>query len=728
MMNKKFVLQATILLLIVGWFFSCTQVDIYAPIGPKGEKGDKGDRGQSTYELWKEKVANGTIEWNKDEVSESDFFRFLKGKDGKDGQDGQNGVSAYEQWKEYIASGDVDDPHNDGKKWDPKKNTVQDFWAFLMGRPGADGKTPYIKDGNWWIGDTDLGVPARGEDGHSPVIIIGENGNWWIDGRDTGKPARGPKGDQGPKGQDGQDGNDGNNGENGKSAYELWVDEVKNNCGKSTQVMDPHNPTQPWDCDRVSFNDFMEFLRGQKGEQGEDGVVPGTIIKGKYNVLPQYYNATLGEYVDPSDGSVVFAVFDKEGAKAPAGSTVKGLPGIPGQTFTTDSNGEFRVTRDQLPERLLVGQRRGITDEVTINGVMEPSAKNTIVPNRINTRITANFVYLRQPTAAMGAGSYPNAHFTVISYKYEREVDGQWVAYPELFPKPEFAAVFVNDPASPVNEGNITDSAESQRWGINKSYADFNEAKNSFMIVRPVVLSDTEKNGNNPPTDITDFGTYTKRFNEVKKYEWDNNDKYFSMKGTKFFYGQNPILPQAIHVPEIYPMVEFKNDTKIDIVQGVTTIWGELDMDKLPEAYIKYEMPASETAPWRPVKITGQQLKAQFQQKVMAKIFTFGKTGAQLTQTYTDIPWKKGHAKFSTRSVYPKYVLSTMMYIEDDLKGKTTLGTPNDYVIGAIYAPYRALPYYILEENSGNYHLKYIFGVKPDFPLPKQSLPVDWTN
>lgn len=350
-------LQSTILLAIVAWFFACTQVDIYAPIGPKGEKGDKGDKGQSTYELWKEKVAQGLLDWNKNETSESDFFKFLKGKDGQDGK------SAYDQWKEYIASGDVDDPHDSSQKWDSKKNAVRDFWDFLMGRPGADGKTPYIKNGNWWIGDTDLGTPVRGEDGHTPIITIGDNGNWWIDGKDTNKPARGEKGDKGDqgdrgekgdkgdqgdrgekgdkgdqgdrgekgdkgdqgdrgekgdkgdrgekgdkgdqgdrgekgeKGDRGEKGNQGDNGStgsNGKTVYELWVEEVTKNCGKSTRVMDPHNPTQPWDCNKISFNDFMDYLRGK---DGEDGLTPGAIVKGKYNVLPQYYNVTLGEYV-----------------------------------------------------------------------------------------------------------------------------------------------------------------------------------------------------------------------------------------------------------------------------------------------------------------------------------------------------------------------------------------------------------------------------------------------
>lgn len=54
----------------------------------------------------------------------------------------------------------------------------------------AAGETPYIKDGNWWIGNTDLNVQAEGKDGINGgngsagkdglTPYIGENGNWWI--------------------------------------------------------------------------------------------------------------------------------------------------------------------------------------------------------------------------------------------------------------------------------------------------------------------------------------------------------------------------------------------------------------------------------------------------------------------------------------------------------------------------------------------------------------------
>ena len=79
------------------------------------------------------------------------------------------------------------------------------------GQNGLDGSTPYIKNGNWWIGNTDTGVSAvgrngangrdgqdgrdgldgqngqNGADGLTPYI--GNNGNWWIGDTDTGQTA-----------------------------------------------------------------------------------------------------------------------------------------------------------------------------------------------------------------------------------------------------------------------------------------------------------------------------------------------------------------------------------------------------------------------------------------------------------------------------------------------------------------------------------------------------------
>ena len=79
------------------------------------------------------------------------------------------------------------------------------------GKPGKDGETPYIgENGNWWIGFTDTKVKAagtdgkdgeKGEDGETPYI--GENGNWWIGETDTGVKAVGTDGADGKDGADG---------------------------------------------------------------------------------------------------------------------------------------------------------------------------------------------------------------------------------------------------------------------------------------------------------------------------------------------------------------------------------------------------------------------------------------------------------------------------------------------------------------------------------------------
>lgn len=56
---------------------------------------------------------------------------------------------------------------------------------------GQDGITPRVGENfNWFVGDIDTGVLARGTNGDTPVI--GVNGNWWISGEDTGHNAVAP--------------------------------------------------------------------------------------------------------------------------------------------------------------------------------------------------------------------------------------------------------------------------------------------------------------------------------------------------------------------------------------------------------------------------------------------------------------------------------------------------------------------------------------------------------
>jgi len=186
------IMQKTMSLVLVLLLLSCSdEMHMLFPEGPQGPQG------LSAYEVWVKAVEDGEVDWPKDRTDINNFFIFLKGKDGA------NGLSAYEIWKEQVETG-LDNPHNPGTDWPKDQITLQDFWYYLSGAPGQDGVTPHVgENGNWWIGDTDTGVPARGKDGKdavAPTVEIGPNGNWYINGEDTGVPARG---------KDGQNGNDG---------------------------------------------------------------------------------------------------------------------------------------------------------------------------------------------------------------------------------------------------------------------------------------------------------------------------------------------------------------------------------------------------------------------------------------------------------------------------------------------------------------------------------------
>lgn len=126
---------------------------------------------------------------------------------------------------------------------------------------GSDGVTPHIGDnGNWYLGDEDTGVAAKGAkgdtgaqgpkgdpgakgdtgaqgpkgddgakgdtgaagaDGVTPHI--GDNGNWYLGSTDTGKPSRGATGAQGPKGDTGDTGPQGPKGHTPVKGTDYWT-------------------------------------------------------------------------------------------------------------------------------------------------------------------------------------------------------------------------------------------------------------------------------------------------------------------------------------------------------------------------------------------------------------------------------------------------------------------------------------------------------------------------
>ena len=82
---------------------------------------------------------------------------------------------------------------------------------------------------------------------------------------------------------------------------------------------------------------------------------------------------------------------------------------------------------------------------------------------------------------------------------------------------------------------------------------------------------------------------------KLAKYEWDQTDNYAALyfgDGTGSYndYGQTVYLQDKIHVPEVYPAPSFKeNSVFIEIKQGITTMWGEIDTDNY-RIFIKHTL------------------------------------------------------------------------------------------------------------------------------------------
>lgn len=807
MRTKKSFFLSVLAFILMGMLGSCTEIEIVTPKGPKG------DEGKSAYLVWKEAVLDGTIQWPNDEVAVVDFFKYLKGEKGDNGKDGIDGKSAYEVWKEYIAAGTIANPHDPTQIWDGKNNSQADFWYFLTGATGENGKTPEVGvNGNWFIGGVDTGIPARGKDGKDgqdgqdgqdgkdgSVVIIGTNGNWFIDGVDTGVPARGKDGKDGQDGKDGKDGSvviigangnwfidgvdtgvpargkdgtngktpeigangnwfidgtdtgipargkdgkdgkdgqDGTNGSNGKSAYELWVEELTTKCGTADQLID-NKTGLPWDCSANTLTDFWDFLRGADGadgEDGKDGEAGATVVVGKPNVLATYYNGALKEYVSPIDGSVVFQVFDKTGAKVGAGVTVKGLPGMDANlSFTTDSEGKFKVSANQLPENKAIGERKGATTAVTIDGTTEAGAPNTEVPNRVHVRLTAEFVYLSQyGVGNMNyAGLNPNSNnkcFTVIQYKTERQIDGVWSDYPDTYPAPEVESVFVKDHTKPVTAANVESSAYHKSRGFITSSNEFTPPqKGIYLIIRPIVLTESEKNGTQyTPEALSAFSGYASNVKYLKENEWKNKDEYYTLKGIKNTYGEQPLITQAIHIPEIYPAPPFKY-AKIEVKTGETNLWGHFDNENLDPIYLKYNNPGNTTDPWKSPKQDPSILKtAPLNSQVRTLIYITKNQGSTNGSSSTSCYWNKANTpEFKLYSSFPKNLYSSALSMNDG-QGINSHGAKDPRITATHLSLYRTVAYYYLVESGGNYTFKDPFGVKADIPVQKEISPTDW--
>ena len=154
------------------------------------------------------------------------------------------------------------------------------------GKPGKDGETPYIgENGNWWIGFTDTKVKAagtdgkdgeKGEDGETPYI--GENGNWWIGETDTGVKAVGTDGADGTNGADGLTPSIGENGNWWIGATDTGVKAAGTDGTNGTNGADGLTPSigenGNWWIGATDTGVKAAGTDGTNGTNGADGLTP----------------------------------------------------------------------------------------------------------------------------------------------------------------------------------------------------------------------------------------------------------------------------------------------------------------------------------------------------------------------------------------------------------------------------------------------------------------------
>ena len=480
--------------LLCTFFFSCSSIDFELPQGPQGTNG------KSAYEIWKEEVETGHINWPSTQVDLADFLVYIKGEKGDKGKDG---MSAYDQWKILITQGNVTNPHDPSLIWPSSKNTEADFWDFLSGR---DGQSPHIgENGNWYIGNKDTKIKATGKDGKDGINgkdglsayelwkqsvagdninwpkdqttmehfflylkgkdgengitpHVGENGNWYIGNHDTNFPAQGQKGENGKDGASpyiGPNGNwwintsdtkikaQGEKGVNGASAYELWVNDVKNdkikdknnsawakdkitmadfytylsgtngNNGKSTyelwketvetgNINDPKNPGQKWPSDKVSEYDFFNYLAGKDGINGSNGLSAHELWKndlakrcGTTDALIDHKNGgvwnceknTLNDFYDYLHGKDGKDGEDgKDGKPGEPGkpgtevTIIKGIPNVIAQ-YSQSEYGEYVRTTDGGVLYKVYDETGQIAPKAQVKGMPGINAEKTYITN-----------------------------------------------------------------------------------------------------------------------------------------------------------------------------------------------------------------------------------------------------------------------------------------------------------------------------------------------------------
>ena len=271
----------------------------------------------------------------------------------------------------------------------------------------TNGKTPYIKGGNWWIGDDDLEIKAEGADG--------------------------------------EDGND------GKSAYELayaldntigseeeWIESLKGKDGREV-VFNVSTTHIQWKYSgEENFKDLIS-LESLKGLKGEDGKSAYEIAKdGGFEGSEAEWLASLkGEKGDKGDKGDQGEKGDK-GDQGDKGETGKGIVGVDfvyeydpttGQLYSvltiTYTEGEPEVIRTAVPKRVVSLDGISIADGyISLNRFAKVESSEEAPTLYLNVRFdddTTGKVLLTEDMFTVGQYGYEIPDFTETGY-YNYEI------------------------------------------------------------------------------------------------------------------------------------------------------------------------------------------------------------------------------------------------------------------------------------------------------------------
>ena len=321
---------------------------------PSAEKGQTGDYylDLSSSELYGPKTKEG---WGTSVLN----LKGIKGDKGEKGENGQNGITPTISEDGYwVVNGQ-------------KTNIV------------AVNKPHIGKNGNWWIGNEDLGVKAKGEkgqdgqNGRTPVLSI-IDGFWAIDGVKTTTKA------QGDKGQDGQNGRtpvlsiidgfwaingvktttkaQGEKGQDGRTPTVsiidgFWaIDGVKTTTkAQGDKGQDGQNGRTPvlsiidgfWAIDGVKTTTKAQ---GEKGQNGQDGHTPTFTIIDGFWAVDGVKTTTKAQGEKGLDGHTpVFTIVDGYWAIDGVKTTTK-AQGEKGQDGQKGSDGSKILAENRAPQ------------------------------------------------------------------------------------------------------------------------------------------------------------------------------------------------------------------------------------------------------------------------------------------------------------------------------------------------------------------------------------------